>query len=253
MADITHTPGKGLKRLAKRDGLRPAHVTIARTLGVAIVTGEYLPGATIQGEFDLADRFGVARNVIREALRMLIAKGLIESRRKTGTRVRARADWNLLDAEMLGWMFEGAPPLAFVRDLFELRLIIEPAAAALAAEHRTMRQLSRMGYALELMTRHGLDNSEGQEADEQFHAILLEATHNELLGSLAVSISSAVRWTTFFKHRSSIVYPDPIPQHQDLFEAVARSDSAGARAAATSLIDQARRDTEITLADGNPT
>lgn len=252
VANFPHSPAKGLKTLAKREGRRPAHVTIARTLGVAIVTGEYPPGAVLQGEFELADRFGAARNVIREALRMIAAKGLIESRRKTGTRVRERADWNLLDPEMLGWMFEGAPPLPFVKSLFELRLIVEPAAAALAAEHRTMRQLSQMGYVLELMTRYGLDSEEGQTADEQFHTILLEATQNELLGSLSVSISSAVRWTTLFKHRSGIDYPNSIPQHQRLFEAIARADPPAARAAAIGLIEQARADTEIALAKTAP-
>ena len=252
VANFPHLPAKRLKPLAKRESPQPAHVTIARTLGVAIVTGDYPPGATIQGEFELADRFGAARNVIREALRMLAAKGLIESRRRTGTRVRGRADWNLLDPEVLEWMFEGAPPLAFVKSLFELRLIVEPAAAALAAQHRTMRQLSRMGYVLELMTQYGLDSKKGQAADEQFHAILLEATHNELLGSLAVSISSAVRWTTFFKHRSAIDYIDSIPHHQTLFDAIARADTAAARDAATDLILQARADTETALASDHP-
>jgi DNA-binding FadR family transcriptional regulator len=230
--------------LAKRERIRPAHVTIARTLGVAIVTGDYAPGETIPGEFDLADRFGVARNVIREALRMLTAKGLIESRRKTGTRVRERTDWNLLDTEMLGWMFEGEPPVSFVKSLFELRLIVEPAAASLAARHRTARQLSRLGQALELMTHHGLESVAGQAADEQFHAVLLEATGNELLGSLSSSISSAVRWTTFFKYRVVADYIDSIPQHQALFDTIARADPAAAHAAATLLIEQARCDTE---------
>ena len=233
--------------MAKRERNRPAHVTIARTLGVAIVTGDYLPGTTIQGEFDLADRFGVARNVIREALRMLTAKGLIESRRKTGTRVRERADWNLLDAEMLGWMFEGEPPLSFVRALFQLRMIVEPAAAAMAAECRTARQLSRMGQAMELMTVHGLKDPAGQIADEHFHAILLEATGNELLGSLSGSIASAVRWTTLFKYRSDALHVDSIPLHQALFEAIARADADAARAATVALIRQAQRDTEVAL------
>ena len=233
--------------MAKRERNRPAHVTIARTLGVAIVTGDHPPGTTIQGEFDLADRFGVARNVVREALRMLTAKGLIESRRKTGTRVRERADWNLLDSEMLGWMFEGEPPLGFVRALFQLRMIVEPAAAAMAAEFRTARQLSRMGQAMELMTVHGLNTPAGQIADEQFHAILLEATGNELLGSLSSSIASAVRWTTLFKYRTDALHVDSIPLHQMLFEAIARVDADAARQATVVLIEQAQRDTEVAL------
>ncbi|MGJ3629686.1 FadR/GntR family transcriptional regulator [Sphingomonas sp. MMS24-JH45] len=194
---------------------RPAHqVALAQRLGTAIVTGRHAPGDVLPGEIELAERFGVSRSVIRESLRMLTAKGLVESWPKTGTRVRGRAEWNLLDPEMLGWMFEGAPPLGFVRSLFQLRMIVEPAAAELAAELRTGKQIGEMGYALEMMARHGLTTDTGRAADQQFHAIILEATNNELLVSLSASIAAAVRWTTFFKYRrDKIARPDARTPH----------------------------------------
>ncbi|MEH3038388.1 MAG: FadR/GntR family transcriptional regulator [Sphingomonas adhaesiva] len=236
--------------VAKRG--RPAHLSLAQRLGTAIVTGQNPPGSVLPGEIELAESFGVSRSVIRESLRMLAAKGLVESRPKTGTRVRGRSEWNLLDPELLGWMFEGAPPLGFVRSLFHLRLIVEPAAAELAAELRTGKQLGEMGYAMETMARHGLATDIGRAADQQFHALILEATGNELLVSLSASIAAAVRWTTFFKYRGDKHPRDPMPAHRTLFEAIADRDGARAREATSLLIQQAQRDTESAMAREKP-
>jgi DNA-binding FadR family transcriptional regulator len=231
---------------------RPAHLSLAQQLGVEIVTGRYLPGSILPGEIELAGIKGCSRSVVREALRTLAAKGLVDSRPKTGTRIRARHDWNFLDPELLGWMFEGAPSLPFVRSLFQLRLIVEPAAAELAAVGRSARQLSAMGHALETMGQHGLANETGRAADQQFHALILQATHNELLVSLSASIAAAVRWTTFFKYRHEKQPRDPMPEHHARFEAIANSDAAGARDATLTLVRQAQLDTEaaIKLAEG---
>ncbi|PZQ60026.1 MAG: GntR family transcriptional regulator [Sphingomonas taxi] len=234
--------------MTKAERRGPAHVTIAHALGIAIVTGTHPCGATLPGEVELAQQFAVSRSVIRESLRMLSAKGLVESRPRAGTRVRDRAHWNLLDPEMLAWMFEGAPSLGFVRSLFQLRMIVEPAAAELAAIQRSAAQLSRMGHALEIMAAHGLRTQEGQSADQRFHATILEATGNELLASLSSSIAAAVRWTTFFKYRTPTHYQDPIPLHRELFEAIANGDGAAARVVTERLIAQAQRDTEAALA-----
>lgn len=230
---------------------RPAHRELAQRMGVEIVTGVRAPGTTLPGEIELAERAGVSRSVIREALRMLSAKGLVDSKPKAGTRVRERHDWNLLDPELLGWMFEGPQPsLTFVQSLFQLRLIVEPAAAELAALHRTTRQLSRMGHSLEEMGTHGLGSEIGRAADQAFHAVLLEATGNELLVSLSASISAAVRWTTLFKYRGSRPPRDPLPEHRVLFEAIANADPAAARDATLTLVRQAQRDTELAIEDG---
>lgn len=226
---------------------RPAHISLAQQLGVSIVTGRNAPGTILPGEIDLAEKFGVSRSVIRESLRMLSAKGLVESKPKAGTKVRDRHFWNMLDPELLGWMFEGAPPLPFVRSLFQLRMIVEPSAAELAALGRSARQLSRMGHALEEMAKHGLENEIGRAADQRFHALILEATGNELLVSLSASISAAVHWTTFFKYRSNRKPIDPMPPHQALFEAIANSDAAAAREATIVLVRQAQIDTEVAI------
>lgn len=225
----------------------PANRVVARTLGIAIATGHRAPGEVLPTEVELATEFGLSRSVIREALRTLAAKGLIESRPKAGTRVRARGAWQLLDPELLGWMFEGAPPLGFVRSLFELRMIIEPAAAEIAAGKRTSAHVAGLEKALLTMSKHGLATAEGQAGDQEFHRILLEGTANELLVTLSAGIMAAVRWTTIFKYRTTRHPRDPITQHRILFEAIGRSDGAGAREATAKLIRQAQRDTEISL------
>ncbi|WP_240504588.1 FadR/GntR family transcriptional regulator [Tsuneonella mangrovi] len=225
----------------------PSHIKISRALGISIVTGEHKPGSVLPGEIEIAETFGVSRSVVREALRMLSARGLIESKPKIGTRVRAREAWNLLDPILLEWMFEGAPPKQFVRSLFELRLIVEPAAAELAANKKTSRQLATMGHALEEMARHTLATPEGQLADQEFHAAILEATDNELLVSLSASIGAAVRWTTYFKYRGNRKPRNPIEEHRALFDAIAEGDGAKARSVTIDLITQAEQDTHALL------
>jgi DNA-binding FadR family transcriptional regulator len=233
--------------MAKGERREPAHTLIARDLGIAIVTGQHPPGSVIPGEIDIAGQRGVSRSVVRESLRMLSAKGLVESRPKSGTRVRERALWNLLDPDVLAWMFEGEPPATFVRSLFQLRMIVEPSAAEMAATFRTAGQLARMDEALRQMAAHGLDTPEGQAADQTFHNAILEATENELLVSLSGSIGSAVRWTTIFKFRDRRRPRDSMPQHRRLFDAIAARDAPAARDATIVLLQQAHEDTERLL------
>ncbi|MCP3735074.1 FadR family transcriptional regulator [Sphingomonas sp. RP10(2022)] len=233
--------------MAKGERREPSHTLIARDLGIAIVTGRHPPGSVIPGEIDIAATRGVSRSVVREALRMLSAKGLVESRPKSGTRVRERAQWNLLDPDLLAWMFEGEAPASFVRSLFQLRMIVEPAAAEMAAALRSADQLLRMNAALDAMQAHGLDTADGQAADQAFHNTILEATNNELLVSLSGSIGAAVRWTTIFKFRGRARPRDPMPQHRHLYDAIAGQDSAAARDATIVLLQQAHEDTERLL------
>jgi DNA-binding FadR family transcriptional regulator len=226
---------------------RRIHGTIAHDLGVAILTGRYAPGETLPGEVEFAHTLGVSRSAYREAVRILIAKGLVESRTRTGTRVSARDRWNLLDPDVLAWSFETEPSEAFVRDLFELRMIVEPAAAELAAERRDGGDLARMGEALGEMRRYGLGKAEGQAADQRFHAAILAAARNAPLVTLSSSIAAAVSWTTIFKQRKRGLPRDPLPDHERLYEAIAAGDPAAARAKMAELVGLALQDTELSL------
>ncbi|UAK26129.1 FadR/GntR family transcriptional regulator [Sphingomonas nostoxanthinifaciens] len=225
------------------------HGSIARELGTAILSGRYPPGTVFSGEIAFAERLNVSRSVYREAVRMLVAKGLVESRPKAGTMVTDRGRWNLLDPEVLAWSFEQEPSPEFVRDLFELRFIIEPAAAALAARRRTEPQLAEMTEALETMARHSLKHPEGQQADQRFHRAVLRATGNAPLASLSSGIEAAVSWTTIYKQRKHALPRDAVPDHRRLLAAIGDADPEAARAAMTALIALALEDTEVALGD----
>ncbi|WP_294393359.1 FadR/GntR family transcriptional regulator [uncultured Sphingomonas sp.] len=227
--------------------IKRVHGSIAHNLGVAILNGTYRPGNVLPGEVEFSEQLRVSRSAYREAIRILAAKGLVESRPKTGTRVSDRGRWNLLDPEVLGWAFESEPSEAFIRDLFELRMIVEPPAAELAAARRTEADLARMGQALRDMARLGLATEEGRAADQHFHHAILQAAGNAPLLALSSSIAAAVSWTTIFKQRKRTLPRDPLPEHQALYEAIDNGDPAGARAAMTELVRLALDDTELSL------
>jgi DNA-binding FadR family transcriptional regulator len=178
---------------------------------------------------------------------------MVESRPRSGTRVLPRNRWNLLDPDVLGWMFETEPSEFFVRDLFELRLIVEPEAAALAATRRDGRNIARMGHALEEMDRHGLSTQAGSAADQLFHNEILQATRNEALVTLASTIESAVRWTTFFKLRRSKLVRDALPDHRKIYEAIVEGNPDAARQAMVELVQIALEDMRRALnSEGEP-
>ena len=226
---------------------RRIHGTIAHDLGVAILTGRHQPGETLPGEIEFAQSLGVSRSAYREAVRILIAKGLVESRTRTGTRVSPRERWNLLDPEVLGWSFESEPNKDFVRDLFELRMVVEPAAAEFAAGRRDAADLERMKSAIEGMRRHGLATPEGQAADQAFHTAILAAARNAPLVTLSSSIAAAVSWTTVFKQRKRGLPRDPLPDHEKLYDAIVAADPAAAREQMAELVRLALEDTELSL------
>lgn len=224
------------------------HQTIARQLGTAILLGEYQPGDSLEGEIEKSAELGVSRTPYREAMRILVSKGLLESRPRAGTHVTPRERWNLLDPDILAWMFAGKPDPHFVRDLFELRGIIEPAAAALAAQRRTPEQVAAMAEALAGMASHGLATPEGQLADRTFHRVILAASGNEPLASLSSSVGAAVHWTTSYKQRGSAVPRDPYADHATVFEAIAAGNAKKSAAAMSELINHALED--MTQAQG---
>jgi DNA-binding FadR family transcriptional regulator len=221
------------------------HSGIAHDLGIAIVSGKFPPGTLLSAEERFSTENKVSRGTYREAIRILTAKGLVFSRTKSGTRVRERSNWNMLDLDVLAWMFESQPSEAFVRSIFELRSIVEPGAAALAALRRDGRQLARMGHALQEMERLGLQSAEGRAADQTFHYLILEATRNEPLVTLSSSIAAAVEWTTMFARREKQKLRDPMPDHFAVYDAIVIGDSEAARIRMAQLVANALTDTGL--------
>jgi DNA-binding FadR family transcriptional regulator len=221
--------------------------SLAQQFALQILKGDLPEGQEFPGEVDLAAKLGISRSVLREAFRILTSKGLVEGRPKAGTRVCPRRQWSLLDPDLLAWQFEAQPSRKFLRHLFELRLIVEPGAAALAATRRTNAQLARMEAALDAMAEHGLATEEGRIADQHFHLYMLEATANEAILALSSTILSAIAWTTIFKQRKRKLPRDPVPDHLALFKAIKAGNSAGAREAMADLVRLALADTEFSL------
>lgn len=220
---------------------------VAHYLGTAIVSGRIKPGERLIGEVANAEALDVSRSAYREAVQVLTAKGLVESRPKTGTRVLPRDRWNLLDPMVLAWAFSGQPDIAFVRHLFELRSVIEPAAARLAAERRTKADMKAMKDALNRMRRHTLATEAGRAADRDFHDALLRATQNDLMTTLSASIGAAVSWTTQFKQRTRALPRDPVPDHARVLDAIAEGDADAAFHSMKQLIELALEDTRIAM------
>ena len=237
---------------ARRSPLR-IHGTIAQDLGIRIVSGDLAPGDVLDNEISASDQLSVSRTAYREAVRILSAKGLVESRPKTGTRVSPRKGWHLLDPDVLSWIFQNEPDEALLANLFELRRIIEPQAAALAAERRTDEHVRVMTEALAGMAKHSLAVEEGRAADQLFHSTLLDASGNAFLASLTSGVEAAVSWTTEFKQRRSPLTRNPIPDHQQVLDAVANQDGPSAHRAMAALVDWAFVDTTKSVARNDRT
>jgi DNA-binding FadR family transcriptional regulator len=219
------------------------HGTIARDIGVRIVSGRIAPGRVLNGEIEASERLKVSRTAYREAIRILAAKGLIESRPKLGTRVSEPCQWHVLDPDVISWIFSGTPDERLLHALFELRTVVEPAAAALAAQRRTAAHLRSMRDSLDRMAASSLATDEGRQADRDFHAALLEASGNPFLVSLTSGVTAAVSWTTIFKQRKRPLPRDPLPDHERVYQAVASGEAGPARAAMAELVHLALLDT----------
>jgi GntR family transcriptional regulator, galactonate operon transcriptional repressor len=224
---------------------RGVHGQTVEALARRVLSGRIPEGATLdlvalQGELD------VSLTALRESLKVLAAKGMVDARQKRGTFVRPRADWNLLDADVLRWQFAGSTDtvadLALLRNLGEVRGIVEPAAVRLAAERRSDKDLQALEEALAAMAlQNGAQASHAVEADLAFHRALLAATHNELLQRMEMVIESGLA------HRDQIVHSsphgeDPVPSHRAVLDAVRAGDGDAAEHAMRALLDQAVRD-----------
>lgn len=244
---FVHKKEPGLAGRSTLKAGRRINARVADDLGIAILSGKHAPGSALPTEVEAAEKLGVSRPAYREAMRFLVAKGLVESRPKVGTRVTTREHWHILDPDVMRWIFQTEPSARFIQEIFELRAIIEPQAAALAATRRSVGQLSRMGHALEEMARYGLEHPAGQAADQAFHEEIVKATGNETLSTLTTTIGAAVHWTTVFKQRRSHLPRDPMPEHRRLYAAIAEGDPAHALQAAKELLELALQDTRASL------
>jgi DNA-binding FadR family transcriptional regulator len=228
--------------------IKNVHGSVLDRLGEAIVSGRYAAGASIPPEPLLGDEFGVSRTVIREAVKSLVAKGLLVTGPKVGTRVLSEAQWNWFDPDVVLWQSRTGLTREFLRDLQELRRIVEPAAVRLAAERATAADIVEIEAAYAGMKDAVENGGDYVRHDLMFHQGLLRACHNRMLVQMSKALGALLR-TSF---EISTTRPDgpasSLHLHRAVLDAViARSPQAAERATLV-LIDSAREDIEQVLA-----
>ena len=219
----------------KATDARSLHGHVIRELGKRIVVGDLSPGDILPREEDLAVSMDVSRTALREALKVLSAKGLIESRPRVGTRVRQKHFWNQLDADVLSWRCASMPTDDFIEKLVEMREIIEPAAAAAAARRRTDADLAKVDAAYQQM-KASSDPDEWAVADLAFHDAVLQATGNELMVSLFSVVESALGMFFVLSAQTAGDFKYSLPRHLKVLEAIRRQQPEAARKAMQGMI-----------------
>ncbi|WP_368911920.1 FadR/GntR family transcriptional regulator [Taklimakanibacter deserti] len=223
------------------------HGMVLNQIGQRILRGDLTPGDALPNADDWSAAEGVSRTVLREALKVLAGKGLVESRPKTGTRVRPRSHWNFLDPDVLAWRYATAAGGDEARALFELRRGIEPMAAALAAERATPEQVKELESALAEMEETADDAERFAEPDLVFHQSILRMTGNELIGSLAAVIETALVMSFRLSNDNPRGQRHSLPLHRDVVRKIAAKDAEGARQSLLTLLDQAEEDVRRSL------
>jgi DNA-binding FadR family transcriptional regulator len=219
------------------------HTALAGRLGREIVGGVYPPGSLLPNAADMCARFSVSRTALREAYSVLAAKAMIVARPKIGTRVRAKTDWNMLDPEVLSWHLQTTPTESFVAELFVLRQMVEPQAAALAASERSRATVERIADAYRRMEQFKDGAGDLIGADLDFHMGILEATGNHFLTALGGLIRTSLECTFELSWEgASKIQDDRLHQHRGIFEAIRDGSPELARIRMSELISDSMND-----------
>nr|WP_193569968.1 FadR/GntR family transcriptional regulator [Luteibacter jiangsuensis] len=237
--EIAHRTHRRSDTIVKPVAARNLHSQVVRELGQLIVSGKLAPGEGLPREETLAEQMQVSRTALREAMKVLVAKGLIESRQRTGARVRDVVHWKQLDPDVLAWRCALMPTESFVEKLVEMREVIEPAAAAAAARRRTPEQLADLKRAYGAMAA-AVDLDAWAEADLAFHETLLRATNNELIASLFSVIETALGTYFLLSARKAANFKAALPHHEKVYEAVRKRQPENARQAMLSMVALSR-------------
>ena len=215
------------------------HSQIAAMLGSEILQGIHPAGENMPAEPQLIKRFHVSRTVIREVMKTLAAKGFVVSKTRVGTRVKDPVHWNLFDADVLSWRVGLGLDAEFVRSLTEVRRAVEPAAAALAAERRTVADLADMRRHVGDMAKSGHTRKSFAAADLALHLAIGRASGNPLMRSLAGVIEAAL--LSSFTYSSPVDHPRShelsVQSHASIVDAIEARDPPAAAEAMRRVID----------------
>ena len=227
---------------------RGIHGAVVERLGQRIVAGEPAPGEALPQEPVLADEYDVSRTVVREALRVLAAKGLVDARPMRGTRVRPHGEWRMLDPDLLRWALESDGREPLLRHLLEIRRIVEPSAARLAAERSSESERSLLELALDGLIVASGDVNAFIEADLALHGAIVRMTDNPLLGELISPIEAAMRLGRRVQAEGAGGGRRPpaasIHAHRAVVTAFVAGDGAVAESAMRAVVEAAAADAE---------
>lgn len=213
---------------------------VARSVAINILSGRQPEGSTLPSDASLMAEFGVSRTVLREAIRLLSGKGLLEARARVGTRVRQRARWHLFDPDVLIWQAEAGLDRVFVEHLGEMRLILEPEAAALAARRSSADAASRLVGLADRMAAAGISAEAFTRADLDFHLAVSACAGNPFLSAVSALIEVSLTASL----RRSWPGDDPggvarsAAAHRCIAEAIGAGDGETARSAMREVINQ---------------
>jgi DNA-binding FadR family transcriptional regulator len=239
---------------------RSNHATVVAGLGRGIVSGKFPEGSLLPGDTELSARFGVSRTVLREAMKTLSAKRLVEAKAKVGTRVLDSSSWNFFDADVLGWRFETSLDYEFIEHLAEMRTALEPAAAAAAALRATSDDIVSL-YAIAAKFDNLNHTPESiANVDLEFHLAIARMSGNPFMRSASALIEAALAIS--FQLSSPAASPEMIDEvasnHLRIAHAIASRDPQKATSAMRHVIDVGKIRIRTSLdaaedADGNKT
>ncbi len=222
------------------------HAHIVSDLGMRIVTGALSPGTRLPAEATLLAEYGVSRPVLREAVRVLVAKGLVLSRQRAGATVRPRNEWHLLDPDVLYWLIQSLPQGEFVETLLTVRRIFEPAVAGIAARMATDAALRGIAEAYAGMEA-ARTRDELLEPDLAFHRRIAEATDNDLLAYIGNMLSLALRESIKLSSLLPNTHELSLPRHKAILTALLARDSLAAHQASLLQLAETRDDLSAIL------
>ncbi|BDI24033.1 FadR/GntR family transcriptional regulator [Herbiconiux sp. L3-i23] len=229
---------------------RQGHVIEA--IGRAIVGGVYRPGDLLPREAELTAEYAVSRTSVREAMKVLAAKGLVDIRPKIGTRVRSQELWNTFDSDLLSWTHSEGRGTELMQDLVELRQIVEPNAARLAAGRASMSDLGALERIAQAMAASATDHVAYAEWDVAFHLAVYSASHNALLARFGMLVADFMKLAFDMQQAAaseSLDFADDAARHLAVFEAINRGDAEGASAAMLAVVLDGKSALIAALAD----
>ena len=228
--------------------IKNVHGNTVDHLGEAIVAGRYAAGGSIPPEPVLCEELGVSRTVIREAVKSLVAKGLLTTGPKVGTRVQAEEQWNWFDADVIVWQTKAGLSVDFLQDLQDLRRVVEPAAVRLAASRATAQDIADMEEAYAGMKRAIDFGGDYITPDLRFHQGLIRSSHNRMLVQMSRALGALLRTSFEISTTRKDGPSSSLPLHRAVLDAVIAREPARAEQAILVLIDGARKDIDQVLA-----